>query len=86
MPSSRVNPFILKVVNWFDVITINIAECVRAQDWRPGGSGFESCWHFGTLAIPFTQCLSEETLKDVGPFYLVSLPWALKDPRHGVIM
>ena len=29
---------------------------------------------FGTLAIPFTplcQCLSEETLKVVGPFYLV---------------
>ena len=30
----------------------------------------------GTLAIPFTplcQCLSEETLKAVGPFYLVSI-------------
>ena len=32
---------------------------------------------FGTLAIPFTplcQCLSEDTLKVVGPFYLVSMP------------
>ena len=32
---------------------------------------------FGTLAIPFTllcQCLSEETLKAVGPLYLVSMP------------
>ena len=32
---------------------------------------------FGTLAIPFTppcQCLSDETLKAVGPFYLVSMP------------
>ena len=32
---------------------------------------------FGTLAIPFTppcQCLSEETLKAVCPFYLVSMP------------
>ena len=31
---------------------------------------------FGTFAIPFTplcQCLSEETLKAVGPFYLVSM-------------
>ena len=30
---------------------------------------------FGTLAIPFTplcQCLSDETVKTVGPFYLVS--------------
>ena len=33
--------------------------------------------------IPFTplcQCLSEETLKAVGPFYLVSMPWEVKDP------
>ena len=32
---------------------------------------------FGPLAIPFTplcQCLLEETLKAVGPFYLVSMP------------
>ena len=32
---------------------------------------------FGTLAIPFTQlcqCLSDETEKSVGPFYLVSMP------------
>ena len=32
---------------------------------------------FGTLAIPFSplcQCLSEETLKAIGPFYLVSMP------------
>ena len=38
---------------------------------------------FGTLVIPFTplcQCLSEETLKAVGPFYLVSMPGDVKDP------
>ena len=38
---------------------------------------------FGTLAIPFTplcQCLLEETLKAVGPFYLVSMPGDVKDP------
>ena len=40
---------------------------------------------FGTwsLAIPFTppcQCLSDETLKAVGPFYLVSMPGEVKDP------
>ena len=49
-------------------------------------AGFEShCGklRFGTLAIPFTplcQCLSEETLKAVGPFYLVSMPGEVKDP------
>ena len=58
-----------------------MAEWVRALDWRPGGPGFESRYsnliRFGTLAIPFTRlchCLSEETLKAVGPFYLVSMP------------
>ena len=47
-----------------------MAEWVRALDWRPVGPVFES--RFGTLAIPFIllcQCLSEETLKAVGPFY-----------------
>ena len=38
---------------------------------------------FGTLAIPLTllcQCLSDETLKAVGPFYLVSMPGEVNDP------
>ena len=38
---------------------------------------------FGTLAIPLTllcQCLSDETLKAVGPFSLVSMPGEVKDP------
>ena len=29
-------------------------------------------------------CLSEETLKAVGPFYLVSIPGEVKDPTQGV--
>ena len=29
-------------------------------------------------------CLSEETLKAVGPFYLVAMPWEVKDPTQGV--
>ena len=40
-------------------------------------------FEFGTLAIPLTllcQCLSDETLKSVGPFYLVSMPGEVKDP------
>ena len=38
---------------------------------------------FGTLAIPLTllcQCISDETLKAVGPFYLVSMPGEVKYP------
>ena len=70
-----------------------MAEWVRALACtgdRMVPTGFEShCGklRFGTLAIPFTplcQCLSEETLKAVGPFYLVSMPGEVKDPtgRH----
>ena len=29
-------------------------------------------------------CISEETLKVVGPFYLVSMPGQVKDPTQGV--
>ena len=29
-------------------------------------------------------CLSEETLKAGGPFYLVSMPGEVKDPTQGV--
>ena len=67
-----------------------VAEWVRALAWNgdqtfPAGSNPTSVktFRFGTLAIPFTplcQCLSDETLKAVGPFYLVSMPGELKDP------
>ena len=66
-----------------------VAEWVRALACtgdRTVLAGFEShCGklRFGTLAIPFTplcQCHSEETLKAVGPFYLVSMPGEVKDP------
>ena len=57
---------------------------VRACDWQSSGRGFESCWgRLETLAISFTplcQCLSEETLKAVGHFYLVSMPGEVKYP------
>ena len=32
------------------------------------------------------MCLSEETLKTGGPFYLVSFPREVKDPTQGVNM
>ena len=39
----------------------------------------------GTISlIPLCQCLSEETLKAVGPFYLVSMPGEGKDPMQTV--
>ena len=52
---------------------------------RPGSNptAVKRTFHFGTLAVPFTplcQCLSEETLKAVDPFYLVSMPGEVKDP------
>ena len=31
-------------------------------------------------------CLLDETLKAVGPFYLVSMPGEVKDPTQGVNM
>ena len=51
---------------------------------RPGSNPTSvKTFRFGTLAISFTplsQCLSEETLKAVGPFYLVSMPGEVKYP------
>ena len=49
---------------------------------------YHSFWRrFGTLEIPFTplcQCLSEETLKAVGPLFLVSMPGGVNEPCHGL--
>ena len=52
---------------------------------RPG------TWHVircKNLALNIRDCvcmrLSEETLNDVGPFYLVSMPGEVKDPTQGV--
>ena len=65
-----------------------MAEWVRAStgDRTFDGSSptsVKKTFLFGTLAIPFTplcQCLSDETVKTVGPFYLVSMPGEVKDP------
>ena len=60
----------------------------RACDWQSSGRAIESHGdRLETLAISFTplcQCLSEETLKAVGPFYLVPMPGEVKDPTQGV--
>ena len=39
---------------------------------------------YPTLPVSFCQCLSEETLKAIGPFYLVSMPGEVKYPTQGV--
>ena len=64
-----------------------MAEWVKALalngDRTPGSTPTAGDFEFGTLAIPLTllcQCLSDETLKAVGPFYLVSMPGEVKDP------
>ena len=71
----------------------HLAAGLVGLDWRPDGPGrvripLGKTFRFGTLPIPFTslcQCLSEETLKAVGPFYLVSMPGEVKYPTspHG---
>ena len=50
-----------------------------------GSNPIAKKFRFGTLAIPFSplcQCLSEETLKPVGAFYLVSMPGEVKYPTR----
>ena len=39
-----------------------------------------SLWNFGNSVFAALPGLSEETLKEVGPFYLVSMPGEIKDP------
>ena len=61
-----------------------MAEWVRAStgDWTFDGSSPTSVntFLFGTSVYPACQCLSDETVKAVGPFYLVSMPGEVKDP------
>ena len=46
-------------------------------------AGGTSLQNFGNSVYPLCQCLSEEKLKAVGPFYLVSMPGEVKDPTKG---
>ena len=59
-----------------------VAEWVRASTDGSSPTSVKT-FLFGTLAIPFTplcQCLSDETVKAVGRFYLVSMPGEVKYP------
>ena len=61
-------------------------------DRRPDDRWFESHFgknvylrNFGNSVYPASQGLSDETVKAVGPFYMVSMPGEVKDPTspHG---
>ena len=60
--------------------------CGKASDFRSRKSGFETtCCNFKTLAILFNTpslCLSEDTLKAVGPSCPVSMQGEIKDPMQ----
>ena len=60
---------------------------VRAHDWRVASEGScvrilsgRAAAEFEILFTPFCQCLLEETLKAVGPLYMVSMPGEVKYP------
>ena len=40
-------------------------------------------WAISFTPLSLCPCLSEETVKAVGPFYLVSMPGEVKDPMQG---
>ena len=60
--------------------------------WHAAGRGFDSrTRHVSLLGVKtwlstleIVYCLSEETLKAVGPLYLVSMPGEVKYPTQGV--
>ena len=62
---------------------------VRAHDWRSSARGSESLRRLDILSISFRKeglchCLSEEKLKAISPFYLVSMSRELQDPTVNV--
>ena len=59
--------------------------CGRASGFRSRGPGFKTVVSKlrQFFSPPLCSCLSEETLRAVGPFYLVSMPEGVKDPTQG---
>ena len=60
------------VAHWLERATGNRV----VAGWNPA----EAVWKLAISFTPLCQCLSEETLKAVVPFYLVSMPGEIKDP------
>ena len=48
-----------------------------------GSNPTHAAWKLAISFTPLCQCLSEETLKAVGPFYPVSMPGEVKYPTRG---
>ena len=60
--------------------------CGRVSGFQSKEPGFEitsTIWKLGQFHSPHYACHSEETVKAVGPFYLVSMPGEVKDPTQG---
>ena len=63
---------------------------IRTGVYIGKGAKCEAPWSSGrTLALDAARpseslCLSDKTVKAVGPFYLVSMPGEVKDPTQGV--
>ena len=61
-------------------LALAIGRCGTGSN--PTAENFASeLWQF-RLPRFASECLSEETLKAVGPFYLVSMPGEVKDPTN----
>ena len=84
---------------WFCLLHYHVERrgsvMVSMSAWHAAGRGFDSRTRHVSLFIRcknltlnirdcLSRCLSEETLKAVGPFYLVSIPGEVKDPTQGV--
>ena len=73
---------------WTDMVTLlgRGVRVVEHRTFRPKGPGFKTTSCFEAWAISFTPlclCLSEESVKAVSPFYLVSMPGEVKDLTLG---
>ena len=85
-------------LRWKECLKRDLRKADEEEEWEEQGNNGSNGekkrsrvrirWHrLETLVISFTplcQCLSEEILKAVGPFYLGSMSGEVKDPTQGV--
>ena len=60
--------------------------CGRASGFRSNGPGFKTTSavsKLGQVRLPHFACVFRKRVKAVGPFYLVSMPGEVKDPKQG---
>ena len=74
---------------WTDMVTLRgrSVRVVEHRTFRSKGPGFKTtycCFEaWATSFTPLCLCLSEESVKAVSPFYLVSMPGEVKDLTLG---